>query len=47
MSYELHFFYSCSALLARLDFEKKLTVMFYLEAIGGQQVGRKIFGKKG
>jgi hypothetical protein len=43
----LHFYFSCSAVLARFDFRKKLTVMFYLEVIGGESVLNGFFEKKG
>jgi hypothetical protein len=41
----LHFFFSCKALLADCDFEKKITVMFYLETLGGWAFMTQIFGK--
>jgi hypothetical protein len=44
---DLHFSFSCSAVLAQLHFEKKLTVMFYLEVVEGEWNLDEIFGKKG
>ncbi len=44
---DLHFYFSCSAVLARMRFEKKLTVMFYVEPLGGGALILQIFGKKG
>jgi hypothetical protein len=43
----LHFYFSCSALLAHRDFEKKLTVMFYFEVIAGEMDRNEFFEKKG
>jgi hypothetical protein len=39
--------FSCGAVLARIENEKKLTVMFYLEALGGVAFMTPILEKKG
>jgi len=34
--FDLHFSFSCSAVLAQNTYAEKLTVMFYVEVVGGQ-----------